>query len=81
MLTNYRNWLDKVVGGDIRGVEYDAQNTCLVLKEFSGLMHEVAADVVREIFYQIRDRLSAASGSAYLLTGSAGMFERDSSLA
>jgi hypothetical protein len=52
-LTDYRNWLDKLVGDDIRGVEYDAQNTCLVLKEFPGLIHEVAADVVREIFYQI----------------------------
>ncbi|OKL58738.1 hypothetical protein UA08_06187 [Talaromyces atroroseus] len=65
----YLNWLDKV-GDDIRGAEYDAQNACIVLKGCPGWMHEAAADVVREVFYQIRDRLSAATGSDYILTGS-----------
>jgi hypothetical protein len=64
----YWNWLDKI-GDDIRGVEYDAQNARIVLKGGPGWMHEAAADVVREVFYQIRDRLSAATGSEYFLTG------------
>lgn len=65
----YWNWLDKV-GDDIRGVEYDAQNARIVLKGGPGWIHEAAADTVREVFYQIRDRLSAATGSDYVLTGS-----------
>jgi hypothetical protein len=65
----YWNWLDKV-GDDIRGVEYNAQNACIILKGGSGWMHETAADVVREVFYLIRDRLVAATGSRYFLTGS-----------
>ncbi|KAH8696470.1 hypothetical protein BGW36DRAFT_428478 [Talaromyces proteolyticus] len=65
----YQNWINKV-GDDIRGVEYDAQNACIMLKERPGRMNEAAADVVREVFHQIRDRLSG-TGSRYFLTGSA----------
>jgi hypothetical protein len=36
---------------------------------YPGWMHEAAADVIREIFYQIPDRLSAVSGVDYFLTG------------
>lgn len=68
----YLKWLDKV-GDDIRGVEYDAQNACIVLKGYPGWMHEAAVDEVREVLCQIRDRLSAATGSSYILTGSTGM--------
>jgi hypothetical protein len=46
------NWLDKV-GDDIRGIEYDAQKACIILKGCAGWMHEAAADVVREVFCQI----------------------------
>jgi hypothetical protein len=67
--TEYWNWLDKI-GDDICGVEYDAQNACIVLKGCPGWMHEAVADAVYEVFYQIRDRLSAATGSRYILTGS-----------
>lgn len=65
----YWNWLDKV-GDDIRGVEYDAQNARIILKGGPCWIHEAAADIVREVFYQIRDRLSSATGSDYVLTGS-----------
>lgn len=68
----YWNWLDKI-GDEIRGVEYDAQNACIILKGGPGWMHEAATDVVREVFYQIRDRLNAATGSRYSLTSSIGM--------
>ncbi|EED23099.1 hypothetical protein TSTA_065540 [Talaromyces stipitatus ATCC 10500] len=68
----YWNWLDKI-GDDTRGVEYDAQNARIVLKGGLGWMHEAAADVVRKVLYQIRDRLNATTGSRYFLTGSIDM--------
>lgn len=68
----YWDWIHKV-GDDIRGVEYDAQNAHIVLKGGPKWMHETAADVVREVFYQMRDRLNAATGSRYFLTGGTGM--------
>jgi hypothetical protein len=69
----YWNWLDKV-GDDIRGVEYDAQNERIVLKERPGWMHEAATWLIgRRLFGELEDRLSAATGSRYFLTGSTGM--------
>lgn len=69
----YLNWLDKV-GDDIRGVEYDAQNACIVLKGCPGWMHEAATGVIyRRLFGELEDRLSAATVSDYMLTGSIGM--------
>ena len=70
----YLKWLDKV-GDDIRGVEYDAQNACIVFKGCSGWMHEAATGVIYgRLFGELGDRLSAATGSEYMLTGSTGMF-------
>lgn len=65
----YRDWIHKV-GDDIRGVEYDARNARIVLKGGPGWIHETAADVVREVLYQIRDRLNTAPGPRYSLSGS-----------
>lgn len=67
----YQHWLGKV-GDDIRGVEYDAQNACLVLKERPGWMHEAAIGVVYELLLPLRDRLSA-TGSRYFSSGSTRM--------
>jgi hypothetical protein len=69
----YQNWVDKV-GGANRGVEYDAQNACLVLKERPGWMHEAASQLISSrLLRELEDRLSAATGSRYFLTGSTGM--------
>jgi hypothetical protein len=69
----YRYWLDKV-GDDIRGVEYDTQNACLVLKERPGWMHETVTRVIdSRLFGDLEDMLSATTGSRYFLTGSTRM--------
>lgn len=66
----YYDWLDKV-GDDIRGVEYNAQNACIILKGGPGWMHEAATGVIyRRLFGELEDRLSAATSSLYVLTGS-----------
>lgn len=67
----YSNWLDKV-GNDIRGVEYDAQNARIVLKGGPGWMHEAATGIITELLFSLRDRMSAATGSDYIWTGSKG---------
>lgn len=69
----YLNWLDKV-GDDIRGVEYDAQNACIVLKGCPDWMRDAASQLISSrLFRDLQDRLKAATGSDYILTGSAGM--------
>ncbi|GAD97168.1 hypothetical protein TSTA_041500 [Paecilomyces variotii No. 5] len=66
----YWNWLDKV-GDDIRGVEYDAQNARIALKGGPGWMHEAASQLINSrLLRELEDRLSAATGSRYFLTGS-----------
>ncbi|KUL89440.1 hypothetical protein ZTR_04308 [Talaromyces verruculosus] len=65
----YWNWLKKV-GGDICGVEYDAQNARIVLKGGPSWMHEAATGVVYVFYDKIREKLSAATGSDYILIGS-----------
>jgi hypothetical protein len=65
----YHDWLDKV-GDDIRGVEYNALNACIILKGGPGWMHEAATGIIyRRLFGVLEDRLSATS-SLYVLTGS-----------
>ncbi|OKL55671.1 hypothetical protein UA08_09025 [Talaromyces atroroseus] len=67
--TEYRNWLD-TVGNDIRGVEYDAQKACLVLKERPGWMHGTAAGIVYGLLFSLQYRLESTTGIRYLSTGS-----------
>lgn len=69
--TAYRDWLDKI-GGDIRGVEYDAQNAYVVLKGCPGFMHEAATGVLHEFLVEIRKKLNDATGLCYYLSGSQG---------
>ncbi|KAH8692373.1 hypothetical protein BGW36DRAFT_363365 [Talaromyces proteolyticus] len=66
--TEYHDWLNKI-GNDNRGIEFDAQNACLILKGRSGWMHEAATGIIYIFFDKIRERLSAA-GSRCFLTGS-----------
>lgn len=62
----YWNWLDKV-GDDIRGVECDAQNACIVLKGCPGWMYEAVIDVIRRrLFSELEDRLSTATSLNYV---------------
>ncbi|EED14725.1 hypothetical protein TSTA_042000 [Talaromyces stipitatus ATCC 10500] len=65
----YYDWLDKISDG-IRGVEYDAQNACIILKGGPGWMREAATGILYELLLPLRDRMSAATGSLYFLTGS-----------
>lgn len=67
--SEYREWLDKV-GEDIRGVEYDAQNACIVLKGGPSWMHEATIGIIYELLLPLRDRMSAATRSNYTLMGS-----------
>lgn len=57
--TEYCKWLEKV-GDDIRGVEYDAQNACIVLKGCPSWMHEAAVGIVYELLLPLQDKMSAA---------------------
>ncbi|KAH8697893.1 hypothetical protein BGW36DRAFT_397510 [Talaromyces proteolyticus] len=52
----------ELVGNNIRGVEYNAQNAYITLKGGPRWMHEAARP--------LEDRMSAATGSFYFLTGS-----------
>ncbi|KAF4944763.1 hypothetical protein F66182_18642, partial [Fusarium sp. NRRL 66182] len=69
LLLSIREWLDKV-GDDIRGVEYDAQNACIVLKGGPSWMHEATIGIIYELLLPLRDRMSAATRSNYTLMGS-----------
>ena len=69
----YFDWYYNKVGDEIRGVEYDAQNACIILKGGPGWMHEAATDVTRVFLNEIRNKLSEITGSRYALTGSMGM--------
>lgn len=71
--TQYHDWLSNVAGGEsVRGMEYDAQNACIVLKGRPGLTHEAATSVVHVFLDRIREKLETATGSFYFLTGSKG---------
>lgn len=65
----YWDWVAKV-GDDIRGVEFNAQDGCIILKEYPGWMHEAATHLLSRLFIDLEDRLSAATGSYYDSTGS-----------
>ncbi|PCH08374.1 Hypothetical protein PENO1_007020 [Penicillium occitanis (nom. inval.)] len=65
--TQYWNWVGKV--GDY-GVEFDAQDKCIVLKEYPGWMHEATTHSLSRLFMDLEDRLSAATGLYYDSTGS-----------
>lgn len=67
----YYKWVKKV-GVDYRGVEYDAQNACLILREHPRRMHEATTLLVNRCLDQINGRLRAATGSYYDLMGSNG---------
>ncbi|EED14672.1 hypothetical protein TSTA_041500 [Talaromyces stipitatus ATCC 10500] len=60
--------LDEV--GSICSVEYDAQNARIILRGGPEWMHEAAPALIGEFLGLLRDRLSAATGSRYFLTGS-----------
>lgn len=70
----YWNWLNKV-GDDIRGVKYDAQNACVVLKGRPSWMHETTIGIVYELLLPLRDRMGAATGLDYALTGSKSEYD------
>lgn len=70
----YCDWLDRI-GDDIRGVEYDAQNACIIVKGGPGWMREAATWLIgTRLLGELEDRLSAATGSPYDLTGSIGKY-------
>lgn len=69
--TQYYEWVKKV-GDDYRGVEYDAQNSCLILREHPRWMHKSTTLLVNRCLDQINGRLMAATGSYYDLMGSNG---------
>lgn len=69
--TQYYEWIKKV-GDDYHGVEYDAQNACLILREHPRWMHETTTLLVNRCLDKINGRLMAATGSYYDLTGSNG---------
>ena len=59
--------------GCIRGVEYDAENERLVLREHPVWMHEVAIGEVSRVFSLTKDILTALTGEPFFITGSVGM--------
>lgn len=70
----YYGWVEKFHDG-IRGVEFDAQNACLVVKGGPGPMHETATCLIgTTLFRDLEDTLSKATGLDYDLTGSTGKY-------
>lgn len=49
------NWIENVMNGYIRGVEYDVENERLVLREHPVWMHEVGIGEVSRVFSLTRD--------------------------
>lgn len=70
---DYVNWTENIVDGCIRGVEYDAENERLVLREHPVWMHEVAIGEVSRVFSLTKDILIALTGEPFFITGSVGM--------
>ena len=56
--TRYWNSVGKV--GDY-GVEFDAQDKCIILKEYPGWMHEATTHSLSRLFMDLEDTLSAAT--------------------
>lgn len=69
--TQYWDWVGKV--GD-NGVEFNAQDECIILKEYPGWMHEATTHMLSRLFNDLEDRLGANTGSYYDSTGSTSMY-------
>lgn len=67
----YWDWVGKV--GD-SGVEFNAQDKCIILTEYPGWIHETTTHMRSGLFISLEDRLGARTGSYYDLTGSTIMY-------
>ncbi|EEP75928.1 predicted protein [Uncinocarpus reesii 1704] len=65
-------WSEKHQG--IRGVEYNAQNSCIRIKATNNPLHGAATGVIREWLHGIRDSLSRATGNEFDCIGTTGSY-------
>lgn len=70
-LDDWSKWSD--MHQEVRGIEYDAQNSCIRIKATGSPLHEAATGVVGEWLQGIRDSLRKATGNRFVCIRSAGM--------
>ncbi|KAI1908027.1 hypothetical protein LOZ61_005776 [Ophidiomyces ophidiicola] len=70
-LWDWKAWSEK--HQDIRGIEYDAQNSHIQIKATGSPLHEAATGVIGEWLQGLRDHLTQATGNKFVCIRSAGV--------
>ena len=69
-LSDWQKWSDKMQ--DVRGVEYDAQNTQIIIKATDSPLHDAAAEAMGQWLQPISERLEEVTGNEFGCIGTPG---------